>query len=144
MNRPRFVLDTSVIVSAALLARSVPRRAFDVAIQQGYVLFADGLQAELSDVLLREKFDRYVSREKRLHFLASFVSVTVPVVIAESIDVCRDPKDNILLEVAFSGGANCIVTGDADLLVLHPFRDIAILRPADFLSEYGSDQIQRA
>ena len=144
MNKPRFVLNTSVIVSAALLSSSVPRRAFDVAIQQGDVLFADGLQAELSDVLMREKFDRYVSREKRLHFLASFVSLTVPVVIAESIDVCRDPKDNIVLEVACSGDANCIVTGDEDLLELHPFRDISILRPADFLSEYGSDQALRA
>ena len=120
MNKPRFVLDTSVIVSAALLSNSVPRRAFEAAIQQGEVLFADGLQAELSDVLMREKFDRYVSREKRLHFLASFVSLTVPVVISESIDVCRDPKDNIVLEVACSGGATCIVTGDEDMLALAP------------------------
>lgn len=140
MNKPRFVLDTSVIVSAALLSNSVPRRAFEVAIQQGEVLFADGLQAELSDVLMREKFDRYVSREKRLRFLASFVSLTVPVVISESIDVCRDPKDNIVLEVACSGGANCIVTGDEDLLTLHPFRGVAILRPAMFLASYGVDQ----
>ena len=51
-----------------------------------------------------------------------------------SITACRDPKDNRFLEAALAGQADCIVSGDADLLVLNPFEDIPILRPAEFLA----------
>jgi uncharacterized protein len=53
---------------------------------------------------------------------------------AESVTVCRDPKDNKFLEVAATGRADVIVTGDDDLLVLHPFRGIPILGPREFLT----------
>ena len=51
-----------------------------------------------------------------------------------SIRACRDPKDDKFLEVAVHGSADVIVTGDSDLLDLHPFRGIAILTPADYLN----------
>jgi len=47
---------------------------------------------------------------------------------------CRDPKDNKFLELAVAGEATHIVTGDSDLLVLNPFRDIAVLTPSEFLA----------
>lgn len=53
--------------------------------------------------------------------------------ITESIRACRDPEDDHLLELAVSGLADRIATGDADLLVLDPFRGIRILEAADFL-----------
>ena len=51
------------------------------------------------------------------------------------IGVCRDPNDDKFLELALSGGADCIVSGDKDLLVLHPFRGVPIVTPRDFVSE---------
>jgi len=59
--------------------------------------------------------------------LATFIQILTP------IRACRDPKDDKFLEVAVHGRADAIVTGDADLLALHPFRGIAILTPADYL-----------
>jgi putative PIN family toxin of toxin-antitoxin system len=53
--------------------------------------------------------------------------------ITEPIVVCRDPKDDKFLELAVSGGADVIVSGDADLLVLDPFRGIAIVTPSVFV-----------
>ena len=47
--------------------------------------------------------------------------------------MCRDSKDNKILELAVSGAADFVVSGDGDLLVLHPFRGISILRPREFL-----------
>jgi putative PIN family toxin of toxin-antitoxin system len=44
------------------------------------------------------------------------------ITINETIDICRDPKDNKFLELAISGKATHIITGDKDLLELHPFR----------------------
>jgi predicted nucleic acid-binding protein len=51
----------------------------------------------------------------------------------ERINACRDPKDNKFLEVAVAGQAEVLVSGDEDLLVLHPFRGIPIVSPAEFL-----------
>ena len=49
------------------------------------------------------------------------------------------PKDNKFLELAISGGATHLVTGDDDLLVLHPFRGVAIVTPQEFLDEFALD-----
>jgi predicted nucleic acid-binding protein len=54
--------------------------------------------------------------------------------VTERVAACRDPKDDKFLELAVSGRASCIVSGDKDLLALHPFRGIAILNPAAFLT----------
>ena len=54
--------------------------------------------------------------------------------IDERIAVCRDPTDDKFLELAVNGKADLIVTGDADLLVLNPFRDIPIVAPATFVA----------
>ena len=50
---------------------------------------------------------------------------------------CRDAKDNKYLELALAAAADVIVSGDADLLVLHPWRGVRILRPAAYLAEAG-------
>jgi len=47
---------------------------------------------------------------------------------------CRDPKDNKYLELALAAGAETIVSGDDDLLVLDPWRGARIMRPADYLA----------
>ena len=52
----------------------------------------------------------------------------------EQINECRDPKDNKYLELALSGQAECIVTGDDDLLVLNSWRGIEILTVQEFLA----------
>ncbi|WP_238361224.1 putative toxin-antitoxin system toxin component, PIN family [Iningainema tapete] len=54
--------------------------------------------------------------------------------MTEQINECRDPKDNKYLELALSGQAECIVTGDNDLLVLNPWRGIEILTVQEFLA----------
>ena len=52
---------------------------------------------------------------------------------ARSITACRDPKDNKDLELAVAGPAEVLVTGDEDLLVLHPFEGIPVVTSADLL-----------
>src|SRR5712691_6565093 len=132
-NELRAVLDTNVLVSAVLLPHSVPRRVFDHVILKARLLLSVAVIAELSDVLSRPKFDRYISAGDRLEFLTKAIrdaeSVEVDVMLSE----CRDPKDNKFLELAVSGSATHLVTGDADLLALNPFRGIAIVSPSNFL-----------
>ena len=58
----------------------------------------------------------------------------VQVELSGTVRVCRDPDDDELLEIAVVGRADCLVTGDQDLLVLDPFQRIPILTPAGFLA----------
>lgn len=92
------------------------------------------LSDELNRILEQDRFDRYVSRGQREHFLELLVRESEHIEIFETIQVCRDPKDDRILELAVNGDATYIVTGDADLLVLNPFGGIEILRPVEFLS----------
>jgi hypothetical protein len=69
--------------------------------------------------------------------LGRLLNESVLVAIVEAINDCRDPKDNEFLELAVSGGATHLITGDDDLLVLHPFRDVAIVTPQTFLDEFS-------
>lgn len=71
-----------------------------------------------------------------MRFLAALVKVSELVEISETIAECRDPKDNKFLELAACGGADRIISGDEDLLVLNPFRGIPVLTPKDFLSGF--------
>jgi len=68
--------------------------------------------------------------------LAALVNQAKFVEITETITECRDPKDNKFLELAVCGGADCLISGDGDLLALHPFRGIRILPPQAFLNEF--------
>ena len=134
-NDLRFVLDTNVIVSALLLKQSVARQAFDKALEQGRLLLSQATIEELNTVLRREGFDKYVLEDERIQFLTALVREADLVEIVETITECRDPKDNRILEVAINGKATCIVSGDNDLLVLHPFRGVSVLTPRLFLSQ---------
>ena len=82
------------------------------------------------------KFDKYIRLEERLDAISQIelksqlIDVNVPVV------ACHDPKDDKFLALALAIQADCIITGDEDLLVLHPFREIPILSPSNFLNAF--------
>jgi uncharacterized protein len=133
----RFVLDTNVIVSAVFFPRGLPRRAMNWAGRNGKILASESTFAELSDVLLRPRFERFSPLVEREAVLRDLVSNVEFVEIQEPIVACRDPKDDQYLALAVNACADCIVTGDEDLLVLHPFRQIPILTVRMFLEEYG-------
>ena len=67
--------------------------------------------------------------------LAKLMAAAELVTITERIAACRDPKDDKFLELAVSGKAEEIVSGDSDLLDLSPFRGIPIVAPARFVRD---------
>ncbi len=130
----RGVFDNNVLVSAALLG-GFPRQALDKLLENGTVLVSVSVLLELADVLNRPKFDKYITHDERMRFIVSFLKVAEMIEINETITVCRDPKDDKLLELAVSGNADFLVTGDKDLLVLNPFRGLEIVTPREFLDK---------
>ena len=130
----RFVIDANVIISALLFKNSTPRQAFDKALDTGDVLLSLPVLFELDRILSLDKFDKYLEKNERITFLNTLVKEVEFTEISETICECRDPKDNKYLELAVSGEAKFIISGDRDLLVLNPFRSIHILTPKQFLS----------
>ncbi len=134
----RVVFDTNVLVSALLFENSIPAQAFFLALNKGEVLISTALTNEIQEVIYRPKFGKYITNAQREDFMLSLVESSELIEVTESIDVCRDPKDNMILELAVSGKAKIIVTGDSDLLVLNPFRKIDILEAKTFLEKYST------
>jgi uncharacterized protein len=110
-----------------------PSKAFRYALKHGEVLLSLELLEELSDVLGREKFNRFVTSEERDEFLETFVERATLVEVIEKVQECRDPKDDKTLELALNGQAEYIVSGDKDLLVLNPFRGVKIFTAEEFV-----------
>jgi uncharacterized protein len=138
MKAERCVIDTNVLISALLQPSGRTGKVLDaVRATGGVLIFSNETFAELASRLARPKFDRYIGRAIRQQFLSDLAAVAEWVPIVGAVHACRDPDDDKFLETAISGEADCIVTGDRDLLVLHPFEGLAILTPRDFLSAVG-------
>jgi putative PIN family toxin of toxin-antitoxin system len=131
--RERIVLDTNALIGRLLLPASVPGRAVRKAVDEAQLLVSEPTLEELTDVLSRAKFDPYITIEKRQEFLRLLGRIAEIVPIVHVVRACRDPRDDKFLELAVNGEADLIVTGDKDLLALHPFRGIPILTPASYV-----------
>lgn len=128
----RIVIDTGVFISAAIKAQTVPSIAVYRAAQRGVLLKSHATEAELIDVIGRPHLARLIAQAARDQLL-ELMAMAELVPVTTHIAACRDPKDDKFLELAVEGRANLIVTGDADLLVLNPFRGIPIVLPATFV-----------
>jgi len=131
--RQRIVVDTNVYVSRFLRPDSVPGRAVAKVWMEAIPLLSAETWWELRVVLLRPKFQPYIQPHTVSPFLRKVWDISDVIRIPSPIRACRDPRDDKFLEVAVHGSADAIVTGDADLLALDPFRGVAILTPAAYL-----------
>jgi len=128
----RVVLDTNVMVSG-LLWGGPPRRLLDLARQDTIALYTSAvLLDELADVLAREKFAvplvaHGLTPNGILRGYAALAQTVAAPLIARTVPA--DADDDAVIACALAAKASLIVTGDRDLLVLHPFQDIAILNP---------------
>jgi hypothetical protein len=93
------------------------------------------VDGEIGEVLNRPLFSRAITASRRERILATLWDAAAWFDPAELVADCRDPKDNKYLEFALVSGDTAIVSGDLDLLVLHPWRGVRILRPADIWRE---------
>jgi len=129
----RIVIDTGVLVSAAIRPESVPALALEKALLQFEVCASDETLEELETVLMRPKFDRYVQVDLRREFVAGFRQQVTMIAVDRTPTDCVDPKDNKFLALAETADAELIVASDPHLTDLHPWREIPILPPSAFL-----------
>ena len=129
----RVVVDTGVLVSAAIRPESIPALAVEKALLLFEVCVSPETLTELETVLLRAKFDTYAPRAERELFLAGFSERVLTVPVTQVVTDCPDPKDNMFLALADTVQAELLVSGDPHLLGMHPWRGIPILPSAAFL-----------
>ncbi len=131
----RTVFDTNVLISALLISNSAPAKALKNAENSKIILYSIPILEELSDVLSRPKFNRYIDDKHITGFLARIYRSWREIKIIHTVKACRDPEDDKFLEVAVNGEASTLVTGDKGLVELHPFQGVNIITPTQFLQE---------
>ncbi len=140
MKAERVVVDTNVLISAALSAATPPARLVRHVLLHGRLLFCDATFAELHTRLWRPKFDRYLSIEDRKQLLHDFGAagawVDVPAALA-SRRFSRDADDDKFLQLALAGRATLVVSGDRDLLDLGEVEGIAVVPAAQACTVFG-------
>ncbi|HEX9731264.1 MAG TPA: putative toxin-antitoxin system toxin component, PIN family [Thermoanaerobaculia bacterium] len=132
----RAVIDTNILVRARLKPEGTVGPVLDLLRDGRYVfLYSETTLEELLEVLTRPRMvHKYGLTADDIEALSDLLIVRGEAVDPEdTFPVCRDPKDDKFLHVAVAGRADVVVTGDEDLLVLHPFRDIPIVGPRQFL-----------
>jgi uncharacterized protein len=139
MKSSRVVVDSNVLISAVLQTTDTPAGVLHTLQDRAAILLmSDETEGELHRRLMHAKFDRYVSAQLRRRFLSQLDALSERISIANRPMGCRDRDDDKFLELAVLGDADCIITGDEDLLVMHPFKGIPILRPAAALKKLAA------
>jgi len=143
----RVVVDTNILVRAVIKPSGTVGPVL-LRLRHGEytLLYAQSFLEELIDVLNRPRIrDKYHLTDQDIQTVVSLIllrgeAVVPPENEKKRITTCRDPKDDKFLEVAVAGSADVIVSGDQDLLVLHPFAGIPILPPAAFLQMLDAEK----
>lgn len=132
----RVVLDTNVLVSALVSPSSPPSRIMHtlLASPAPQVLLSPDLLFEYEEVLNRKKFAKVFDAHDVRLLLSALTAHALFILPTAKVTACEDADDNMILALALDGFADCIVSGDNHLLKLHPFQQIPILSPADFIA----------
>ena len=131
----RVILDTTLLISRALTPGSLTASAVRLIVDHCDLLASQATMDEFSQTLVRVQSKGYVKQDEALMLITAYKEMVEWVPIIERVQRCRDPKDDKFLELALNGQADYIITGDKDLLVLHPFRDTKILTAKDFITK---------
>ena len=131
----RFVFDTNTLISAILKPNGIVMQVVNVALQKGIIVFSADTKAEIVSVIQRDKFNKYLSLAERLKAVENIFAKGMDLdTKTTDLIMCRDFSDVKFLRLAFEAKADCIISGDADLKVLNPFRGIPIFSITEFSS----------
>jgi putative PIN family toxin of toxin-antitoxin system len=129
----KVVIDTNVYISGTFWTGK-PKRVINMAKRGEFdVITSEELLEELKDVLTREDKNFKISEKEADKIIENIRSYAKLVKSTQKVTVCRDTKDNMVIECAIEGGADYILSGDPDLKVLGEYQEIQIVSPGEFL-----------
>lgn len=130
------VIDTNVLISAGLLPHSHTAQVLALAVQHFVIAQNQATWHELATRIAKKKLDRYFGTDGRLRHLTKIAQSIQAFTASAHVDVCRDPSDNLFIELALDAGAAIIISGDHDLTTLKSYQGVNILTPAAFYAQY--------
>ena len=134
----RVVLDTNVLVSA-LISDGKSRELLKMGIVKQYaIVISDLILKELALVLSRPKFKTSQDEVQRV-IVALMRTAEVVNVTSKLKAVKEDPKDDMIVDTAYDGNANMIVTGDSHLLALNEYRETKIVTVEKMIAYLNSN-----
>lgn len=137
MTRLKLVIDTNILISAALSSQGAPAKLVQAALAHHSLVFSQVTFDELRTRLYRPKFDRYISLEFRESLLHDFNAAAHWVDIGEPAVDCRDRDDDKFIETALKAQARYLISGDNDLLEAAPLPVLQIISAAQALLVLG-------
>lgn len=135
LMKAKFVVDTNVLISAAL-SNGVPFQVIEYLSKKNALVFSKETINELASRIMKPKFDKYVSIECRESYVNNLILSSEVVIIDNLNQGCRDKDDDKFLETALKSESQAIISGDKDLLVMHPFQGVEIITPQEFSIKY--------
>ncbi len=103
------------------------------------ILFSSALIEELEITIKKPKLRKYFHEHALADMLEAFDTFVEFIVVKNTVSICRDPKDNFLLELAKDGKADYLLTGDKDLLEIGKFGRTRIVTLSDFMILFEND-----
>lgn len=136
MKPVKIILDTNIWISFLLTDRFI--RIDDlIRKEMVIVLFSDELIMEFITVSQKPKFRKFFDASDIEDILALLYNHGKHIRVKSSLSLCRDEKDNFLLNLAVDGHADYLVTGDEDLLELKKVKKTKIITIYDFTSKHA-------
>ena len=135
VERAVVVVDTNVLISAALVKNSTPALLLKRLLAEHRIVFSPATFAELETRLWRPKFDRYLTLEQRellLHDLSAVADWVEPV---DTPPFSRDANDDKFVHTALAAKAAWLISGDKDLLDLRRVQGVKLATPAQALRQ---------
>jgi len=132
----RAVIDTNIFMRALIKPRGTVGPILTLLRAKAYELITSEplLEELIAKLALPRIRNKYHLTDEDIEAFLAFIMLRSRIVYPErTISVCRDPKDDMVLETAVAGEADYIITGDEDLLVLGDFEGIEIIGPHAFL-----------
>ena len=142
-GRVRIVFDTNVLLSALFFKSGLSSAVLNYTLVTYDLIISDWILNEFVTKLnspdFRKKNRNYRFDEATLQRLTTFVQQAFAVATPTNAlpTLCRDPDDNHILQLAEFVGADYLITGDKDLLVLDPFGPCRIVSPKTFAQAVG-------
>ena len=136
MRSKKIILDTNLWISFLI---SKKFKSIDNLIENKKItlIFSDELISEFIEVVNRPKFEKYFSKNDIEKILDYFDQYGKLIEVKSEIKICRDEKDNFLLNLSIDSKADYLITGDNDLLVLEKIERTKIMNFTDFIEHIG-------
>lgn len=128
----RIVIDTNVFI-IALFGKSSPKLQNWLSSGKYTLLFSDELYMELVSVIKRPKFKKVFTQDRIIELLSIIETVKENIKITSHTDICRDIKDNFLLDLCLDGKAEFLITEDFDLLDIKEYHNTKIVNYKEFI-----------